>query len=372
MELKDLFGKKLGFGAMRPPMIGFEPDYEQVQKMVDAFMNDGFNYFDTAHVYLDGKSEEMLRKCLTSKYPRESFILTDKLSGTTFHSEGGVKPVICSQLKACGVSYFDILLMHAQGAINYPKFRRCRAYEQAFELKAEGKVRHVGISFHDQPEVLEKILLDYPEIEVVQLQFNYLDYDSASVRSKDCYDACVRFGKPVIVMEPVKGGHLACVPDSAVSVASSVGCSPSELAIRFAAGFENVAVVLSGMSSIEQLEENIGFMKNFRPLSVSELAAVEKMKASILSSDQIQCTGCRYCVSGCPQNILIPNLIADFNDYKLYKDHHSGFYYNSVNTVGHGLASDCIKCGKCEVSCPQHLDIRSILTEIASVFEHRS
>lgn len=362
---------KLGFGAMRPPMKEGAPDFAQVTQMVDAFMAAGFNYFDTAHVYLNGQSEEMLKRSLTSRYSRDSYILTNKLSGRTFQNEGGVKPVIETELKACGVSYFDYLLMHAQGAINYPKFCRCRAYEQAFELKDQGKVKHVGISFHDRPEVLRKILDDYPQIEVVQLQFNYFDYDSASVCSKECYNLCKTYGKPVIVMEPVKGGKLANVPKEAEEVARSVGCSPSELAIRFAAGFDNVMMVLSGMSSISQLNENISFMKEFEPLSSLQLDAVERIKQIIKSQNLIQCTNCGYCLDGCPQHILIPSLFADLNDMKSFADDHPDFYYNSVNTVGHGLASSCIKCGKCEQACPQHLPVRSLLEEVASAFEHR-
>lgn len=362
---------KLGFGAMRPPMKDGVPDIDQVINMVDAFMSAGFNYFDTAHVYLNGQSEEMLKKALTSRYSRDSYILTNKLSGRTFQTEGGVKPIIETELKACGVSYFDYLLMHAQGSINYPKFCRCKAYEQAFELKKQGKVKHVGISFHDRPEILKRILDDYPQIEVVQLQFNYFDYESASICSKECYELCKSYGKPVIVMEPVKGGKLANVPQEAEDVARSAGCSPSELAIRFAAGFDNVMMVLSGMSSISQLSENISFMKDFKPLNSEQLVAVERIRAILKAENQIQCTNCGYCLDGCPQHILIPSLFADLNDLRSFRDDHPDFYYNSVNTVGHGLASACIKCGKCEQTCPQHLPIRALLEEVASAFENR-
>ena len=204
--------KNFGFGCMRLPMDGENVNIPETKQMVDAFLDAGFNYFDTAHGYLQGKSETALRECLTSRYPRERYILTDKLTANFFKTEADIRPFFESQLAACGVEYFDFYLMHAQGAGNYPHFRECHAYETAFRLKAEGKVRHVGISFHDTAEVLEQILTDYPDIEVVQIQFNYLDYDDPAVQSRRCYEVCRKHGKPVIVMEPVKGGNLVNLP----------------------------------------------------------------------------------------------------------------------------------------------------------------
>lgn len=204
--------KNFGFGCMRLPMDGENVNIPETKQMVDAFLDAGFNYFDTAHGYLQGKSETALRECLTSRYPRERYILTDKLTANFFKTEADIRPFFESQLAACGVEYFDFYLMHAQGAGNYPHFRECHAYETAFRLKAEGKVRHVGVSFHDTAEVLEQILTDYPDIEVVQIQFNYLDYDDPAVQSRRCYEVCRKHGKPVIVMEPVKGGNLVNLP----------------------------------------------------------------------------------------------------------------------------------------------------------------
>ncbi len=222
--------------------------------MVDAFLDAGFNYFDTAHGYIQGRSETALRECLTSRYPRDRYILTNKLTGNFFKTEADIRPFFESQLQACGVEYFDYYLMHAQGAGNYGHYRACRAYETAFTLKAEGKVRHVGISFHDRAEVLEQILTDYPEIEVVQIQFNYVDYDDTAVQSRKCYDVCVKHGKPVIVMEPVKGGNLVNLPEDAKAVLDGLhGGSPASYAIRFAASFPGIEMVLSGMSSLEQI-----------------------------------------------------------------------------------------------------------------------
>ena len=229
--------KNFGFGCMRLPMIGEDVDMEQTKQMVDCFLEQGFNYFDTAHGYLQGKSELALKECLTSRYPREDYVLTDKLSGSYFKKEEDIRPFFESQLAACGVDYFDFYLMHSQSTTNYQHYRDCRAYETAFALKAEGKVRHVGISFHDRAAVLEQILTDYPAIEVVQIQFNYLDYDDVAVQSSKCYEVCRRHGKPVLVMEPVKGGSLVNLPDDAKAVLDALhGGSPASYAIRYADG----------------------------------------------------------------------------------------------------------------------------------------
>ena len=234
----DRIKKNFGFGCMRLPMIGEEVDIEQTKQMVDAFLDAGFNYFDTAHGYIQGKSEKALKTCLTRRYPREKYILTDKLTANYFKTEADIRPFFESQLEICGVEYFDFYLMHAQGLVNYDHFKECRAYETAFELKKEGKIRHVGISFHDRAEVLERILTEYPEIEVVQIQFNYVDYDDPAVQSRKCYEVCRKFNKPVIVMEPVKGGNLVNLPEVAKAVLEDLhGGSPASYAIRFVAGF---------------------------------------------------------------------------------------------------------------------------------------
>ena len=235
--------KNFGFGFMRLPMKDGEIDTEETKRMVDAFLDAGFNYFDTAHGYHKEKSEIALRECLTSRYPRESYVLADKLTENYFKTEADIRPVLEEQLAACGVEYFDFYLMHSQCTLNYPHFKACRAYETAFALKAEGKVRHVGISFHDRAEVLEQILTEYPEIEVVQIQFNYLDYDDPAVQSRKCYEVCVKHGKPVIVMEPVKGGNLVNLPEEAKAVLDELhGGSPASYALRFAAGFPGMMI----------------------------------------------------------------------------------------------------------------------------------
>ena len=362
--------KNFGFGCMRLPMKDGEIDLAETSRMVDYFLEQGFNYFDTAHGYLQGRSETALKACLTSRHPRDSYILTDKLTGTFFKTEADIRPFFQSQLEACGVDYFDFYLMHAQSAMFYQHFKKCRAYETAFALKAEGKIKHVGISFHDHAEVLEQILTDYPEIEVVQIQFNYVDYDDPAVQSRKCYEVCRRHGKPVLVMEPVKGGNLVNLPEEAWKVLDELhGGSPASYAIRFAAGFPGITMVLSGMSSMEQMKDNLSYMKDFQPLNETELEAVKKVQRIFRGMNLIPCTACRYCTDGCPRQIAIPDLFAVMNTKQIYHDWNADFYYNNVYTGAGRLASDCIQCGRCEKACPQHLPIRKLLTEIAAEFE---
>lgn len=362
--------KNFGFGCMRLPEKDGAIDYETLNRMVDYFIDNGFNYFDTAHGYHEGKSEIAVRECLTKRYPRESYILTDKLTGVYFNKNEDIRPFFESQLAACGVDYFDFYLMHAQTKELFEKFKKCRAYETAFELKNEGKIKHVGLSFHDKAEVLDEILTAYPQVEVVQIQLNYVDYNDAAVQSKLCYEVCVKHNKPVIIMEPVKGGSLVNLPEEGKKVLASLGGgSAASYAIRFAAGFENVFMTLSGMSNFAQMEDNLSFMKDFKPLDETERQAVDKVCEIIKSTHLIPCTACRYCVEGCPKKISIPDLFSCLNAKKLYKDWNSDYYYNEVYTVTNGKASDCIKCGKCEKICPQHLKIRELLETVAETFE---
>lgn len=362
--------KNFGFGCMRLPLKDGEIDLAETSRMVDYFLEQGFNYFDTAHGYLQGRSETALKACLTSRHPRDSYILTNKLTGSFFKTEADIRPFFQSQLEACGVDYFDFYLMHAQSATFYQHFKKCRAYETAFALKAEGKIKHVGISFHDHAEVLEQILTDYPEIEVVQIQFNYVDYDDPAVQSRKCYEVCRRHGKPVLVMEPVKGGNLVNLPEEARKVLDELhGGSPASYAIRFAAGFPGMMMVLSGMSSMEQMKDNLSYMKDFQPLNETELEAVKKVQSIFRGMNLIPCTACRYCTDGCPRQIAIPDLFAVMNTKQIYHDWNADFYYNNVYTGAGRRASDCIQCGRCEKACPQHLPIRRLLTEIAAEFD---
>jgi len=362
--------KNFGFGCMRLPMKGDKVDYDEFTKMVDSFLKQGFNYFDTAHGYLGGQSEIALRECLTKRYNREQYILTDKLTTSFFSKEEQIRPLFESQLEACGVEYFDFYLMHAQSAEIFAKFKKCKAYETALQLKEEGKIRHFGISFHDKASVLDQILLEYPKIEIVQIQFNYIDYEDAAVESRLCYEVCRKHQKPVIVMEPVKGGSLVNLPDDAKKILNDLqGGSPASYAVRFAASFDGIRMVLSGMSNLEQLQDNTSYMKDFVPLSETEHEAINQVREIFRAMNLIPCTTCRYCTDGCPKHISIPDLFACINAKKQYRDWNADYYYHNVHTKNAGKASECIKCGKCEQICPQHLKIRELLAEVAEEFE---
>ncbi|MGM9584166.1 MAG: aldo/keto reductase [Faecousia sp.] len=347
--------ERFGFGFMRLPMLGEQVDIPQTKRMVDTFLDSGFCYFDTAHGYLNGQSELAIRECLTSRYPRERYILTNKLSNNFFQSREDIRPLFRQQLEACGVDYFDFYLMHAQSAQRFAKYKATGAYETALELKAEGKIRHLGISFHDSPEVLEQILTEYPQIEAVQLQFNYLDYDDPKVQSRGCYEVCCRHGKPVFVMEPVKGGTLVQLPPRAQRIFDGLGGGTNAAyAIRFAAGFPAVRMVLSGMSTLEQVRQNTALMKHFCPLSSREQEAITQVRAVLRDQGKIPCTRCSYCTEVCPMGIPIPELFERLNEKR-----RTGT--SDVSDLPGAKPSACRKCGKCEESCPQHLKIRELL-----------
>lgn len=362
--------KNFGFGCMRLPMKDGKVDYGEFIKMIDVFIENGFNYFDTAHGYVGGMSETALRDCLTSRYPREAYVLTDKLSTHHFNRQEEIRPLFESQLDACGVDYFDFYLMHAQDANIYAKYKKLHAYETALELKKEGKIRHFGISFHDKAKVLEQILTEYPQVEAVQIQFNYADYEDASVESRKCYEVCEKHGKPVIVMEPVKGGSLVNLPEEAKKILEDLnGGSPASYAIRFAASFKGVMMVLSGMGDMAMMTENIGFMKDFVPLNDTERKAIDKVCEMFRSQNLIPCTACRYCMEQCPKSLAIPDLFACLNGKKQFRNWNTDYYYNNVHTKSGTRASDCIKCGKCEKICPQHLPVRELLEDVAKEFD---
>ena len=361
-EVKGNFG----FGFMRLPMNADQVDITHTASMVDAFLESGFNYFDTAHGYISEQSEIALRKTLTSRYPREKYILANKLSPNYFENNEDIRPIFQVQLDACGVDYFDFYLMHCQNAELFAKYKAARAYETALELKAEGKIRHLGFSFHDKAEVLDRILTEYPQMEFVQIQFNYLDYESPRVESRKCYEVCRKHGKPVIVMEPVRGGQLVNLPTAAVDILPKLGGgSNASYAIRFAAGFEGIFMVLSGMSDLDMVKDNCGFMKTFKPLDETERNAVNQVADIINGLDLIPCTSCKYCVDGCPQQILIPDQFSCLNKKRRFSENTADETYKQFEAK----ASSCIGCGQCEDVCPQKLPIRNLLKTVAQEFE---
>ena len=354
--------KNFGFGLMRLPKIGEDVDIQQTCDMVDAFLEAGFNYFDTAHVYIQGKSELAVRDCLSSRHPRDSYLLANKLTSSCFEKEEEILPLIDSQLEACGVEYFDFLLIHSVFKKNYGKYTDCHAFELAQELKAAGKVRHVGFSFHDDAEFLEKVLTEHPEVEFVQLQFNYVDYEDPNVESRKCYEVCRAHGKPVMIMEPVKGGSLVNLPQNALDLMSS---SPASYAIRYCAGFEGVVMVLSGMSDMAQMADNLSSMGDFQPLSQEEHAMIDRVRTIYQAQNRIPCTACSYCTDGCPVSLAIPDIFAWVNKKRSKKEEDQP---QEEYSVFDPPASACVGCGQCESVCPQHLHIPELMEQIGKDF----
>lgn len=346
--------KKLGFGLMRLPMIGETVDYEQVNRMVDAFLARGFNYFDTATPYINGQSEQAVRNCLSSRYPRETFLLTDKLSPNLWEKGEEIEGVVHRQLENCGVEYFDFYLMHALNADRHRFYQEQGAYDIVQKLKAEGKIRHMGISFHDSAVALDQILTDRPDIEVVQIQFNYADYDDARVQSRKCYEVCRKHNKPVLIMEPVKGGSLANLPAEAAALLPDG--SPASYAVRFAAGFEGVEMVLSGMSDLAQMEDNLSYMEDFQPLTKEDHRRLEQVKPIYQAATRIPCTACRYCEEKCPMDVPISTIFALVN--QLHKKEGTPKEdYAALSTNG----NDCMQCGWCMSACPQQLQVYQLV-----------
>lgn len=376
----DIFNnaKKLGFGLMRLPRL--DPadegsiDLEQTKQMVDTFLQRGFTYFDTAWMYCAFKSENAVKDVLTSRHPRESYTLATKLHAAYIHSLDDRDAIFNTQREKTGVDYFDYYLLHDMGAERYEIYKKYDCLSWIAEKKRQGLIKHMGFSFHDTAEVLDQILTEHPEMEFVQLQINYLDWDSEGVQSRKCYEVATKHGKPVIVMEPVKGGTLAKLPAAAEKLLRQADPDASipSWAVRFAASLPNVKMVLSGMSSTEQLLDNTGFMQDFAPLTQQEQAVIAQVVDTINASIAIPCTGCAYCTEGCPMHIAIPKYFSLYNaDLQELKDKDftsQGAYYDNL-TLKFGKASDCIACGQCESVCPQHLPIIENLKRVAKQFE---
>ena len=363
---------KLGFGLMRLPKIGNAIDIEQVKAMVDRFMAAGFKYFDTAYGYADGDSERAAKAALIDRYPRDSFYFATKLPAWTAKDEADAKQMFYTSLERTGAGYFDFYLLHNIGPGRKEIFDRYGIWDFLAERKKEGLIRHLGFSMHDTAEALDAVLTEHPEMEFVQLQINYSDWEDEKVQSKACYEVARKHGKPVIIMEPVRGGSLASLPAEAAAplLKARPDLSLASWGIRFAASLEGLVTVLSGMSTVEQMENNISFMKDFQPLNEEEYAAIGETVAYLKSVPTIPCTGCNYCTKGCPQEINIPGVFNAFNNYKVYQA--LGPLRNSYAfaTMKGGKAGDCIECGQCESVCPQKISIIEELKNAAALFEN--
>jgi len=371
--------KKLGFGLMRLPLLDKNDqtsfDMQTIEKMVDTFLERGFTYFDTAYVYHSHKSEIAFREAVAKRHSRNSFTIATKIPPRILESVQDQENIFNEQLEKLGVDYMDYFLIHNITVSSYKQAQQFDSFAFASRMKAEGKAKHIGMSFHDSPELLDEVLTAHPELDFVQLQINYIDWDNPGIRSRECYEVAVKHKKPVVVMEPVKGGNLASLPAKAEELLKAYNPEASipSWAVRFAASLEGVIMVLSGMSTYDQLLDNTSYMEDFKPLTDEEREVLAKAVEIINATTVIPCTTCRYCVEGCPQNIPIPDFFALYNDAKRAVIAGpmvpNGLYYQSL-VENHGRAKDCIDCRQCESACPQHLDIPAYLKDVSDLYDN--
>lgn len=365
--------KKLGFGLMRLPYSESEEwghvDLEKTREMIDAYMAEGFTYFDTAWVYHGGFSEKVFGELVGKRYPREKFQVTSKMPlwGKTDPAE--LQKIFDEQLEKCCIPYFDYYFLHALNKDVYKTAENLHAFEWMQKMKAEGKIKHPGFSFHDSAEVLEEILTAHPEVELVQLQINYIDWESDGVQSRKCYEVACKHGVKISIMEPVKGGSLANIMPDAKKIFTDYApeASMASWAVRYCASLDNILVVLSGMSNMEQLKDNMSYMKNFVPLNAEEQQCVEKATNLIKSTIAIPCTACRYCVDGCPKKINIPRYFEIYNEAQRYSVASFKWHFNEEKKKS-GAPADCIGCRACEKHCPQKIQIVDMLKEVNKTF----
>lgn len=360
---------KLGFGFLRLPKDGDTVDYPLLNQMVDTFLAHGGKYFDTAYTYLDGKSEIAVRESVVKRHPREAFILADKLPSWKVTSHEDCQKYFEEQCRRCGVDFLDVYLLHWLNRANYEICEKNDEFAFLRELKAAGKAKRIGFSYHDSAALLDEILTAHPEVDIVQLQINYLDWDSTAIESGNCYRVAEKHGKSIVVMEPVKGGTLAALPAEAEKLLRAIhpDNSMASWALRFVQSLPQVDTVLSGMNTMEQMLDNL---QDVQPLNDAELDAVRQAANIITSQNFIPCTGCRYCESNCPKKIAIPDYFAMYNEMSRYpQDSWKIKPAYAHLSLSRSKASDCITCRSCERNCPQHLEIVKHLVNVAKAFE---
>ncbi len=359
--------KELALGMMRLPTTADKKiDFSQTNRLVDYFLEQGFCKFDTAELYHNSQSEDAIRECIVKRHDRDSFEIADKLSSWWIPQGATAEQFFQKQLQVTGLEYFDRYLFHSLEERLYPDAIEKHYFDFIFEKKANGFVREAGFSFHGQPELLDKVLKEYPEVDFVQLQINYIDWDNPSIRSRECYEIARKYNKKILIMEPVKGGLLANLPEDAVKILkqTSPEASVASWAIRFAAGLEGVDTVLSGISTMEQMRDNTSLMRNFAPLSDEELQTLSKVRAYLKQAHLVECTGCGYCLPACPAELPIPGFIALLNNIKMFGDLVPIQNAYKICATRH-KADECVNCGCCADVCPQHLDIPYHISSLA-------
>lgn len=366
--------KKLGFGLMRLPTVNGkweDIDLEKSREMIDKYMAEGFTYFDTAYVYHGGNSERAFGELVASRYPRDSYVVTSKMPVGRMKETDTYESIFNEQLERCKIEYFDYYFLHAIGKSLYERIEKEDGFGFLKRMKQQGKIRHIGFSFHDDADSLDEILTKHPETELVQIQLNYIDWEDQGIQSRRCYEVCLKHGVDIAIMEPLKGGALVSLPEEAQNVLKEENSDMSiaSWGIRFAASLENVKIVLSGMSNMEQLCDNMSYMNDFKPLRKSELNAVWKAADIIKKSIAVPCTACKYCIEDCPKNIAIPEYFAVYNNQHKY-GLIPGLIFTYKNIAANkGKPSECIACGMCEKNCPQHIDIIENLKKVSEIFE---
>ncbi len=378
MSMENYLGKntpKLGFGLMRLPTLSGgndkDIDIELVKKMVDLYIERGYTYFDTAFMYHGGASEEALRQAVVERYPRDKFTVTDKMPLWDIKGRDDYENIFQTQLKRTGLEYFDYYFLHGIGEGKLEMLDETGGWDYLKELKERGLVKHIGFSFHSPAACLEKILSAHPEVELVQLQINYADWESESVQARQCYEVAQKYEVPVTIMEPIRGGALASLHPEAMDIMKEYDPDKSAAywALRFCASLDGLIAILSGMSNLEQVEENTRIMKDMQPLNDADRDMLGKVMAKLDSLPTVPCTGCKYCITNCPKNIPTPGIIHQLNEYTKYQNLPGAKRSYGMMTAQGGKASECIGCKSCEDHCPQHLPITELLKKAAGLFE---